>query len=622
MIEKLCTKSVSDDVKFRLLKDMARERNLQLSPLDIGAGLELQQYNSSSGVHEPGSEEQPSNVDIQSASSCIVVAPLQALDDEEFRENTISYSSTDRFDVPSCQSYGCSDNTNNYVGAITVVEPAPDTIDPPSSHLAEKSIVAVGKRSNLDPLPCGMHPHRSSGLSNFQISSSRRPYTSLVLHEVEKVTRLASNSPSQGSVDVEDLQPCIEEYCKGEDQRLFKFKLSIPHLRIKRGNRESLLDSYQASLSNARGYPMKNFGKGSSRAKKRKKLPKKWLRKGYASLQNEVYHSSMSSISSMDLEFAVYYGKAEDSSPNENLSHRPDHQRKHRQKLLPQTSQSFPFNCSTDKLFFTRKFHYSEDSDIELHSQQTRGEKLRHKYKHNQMRICGTDDFNADISTHCCLESPCYLCFGSDNYDWGCSLAQQTSQNTMLVELPCCNFQQGQCEDQCYFHSVLHEDPALTARSWWCETGNATTKNMEDKKLSRGSSPRETRPRNSGVDNLFLPPKVAADEVDISDCPISSTTSSGSCSTAVVPGAKANAESSSLNCMALVPSHPKYTSSGKVMVTDSCKLEQLKHSHSISTSLSQHIHPKLPDYDDIVSKFMALKIEHLQSSSAEISNCF
>ncbi|PIA30667.1 hypothetical protein AQUCO_05400044v1 [Aquilegia coerulea] len=42
MIEKICTKSVSDDVKFRLLKEIARESNLQLSPLDIDATLLLQ----------------------------------------------------------------------------------------------------------------------------------------------------------------------------------------------------------------------------------------------------------------------------------------------------------------------------------------------------------------------------------------------------------------------------------------------------------------------------------------------------------------------------------------------------------------------------------------------------
>ncbi|KAF5207020.1 hypothetical protein FRX31_003393, partial [Thalictrum thalictroides] len=42
MIEKISIKTVSDDVKFRLLKEIARESNLQLSPPDIGGTLLLQ----------------------------------------------------------------------------------------------------------------------------------------------------------------------------------------------------------------------------------------------------------------------------------------------------------------------------------------------------------------------------------------------------------------------------------------------------------------------------------------------------------------------------------------------------------------------------------------------------
>ncbi|KAL5730198.1 hypothetical protein ACHQM5_003050 [Ranunculus cassubicifolius] len=83
------------------------------------------------------------------------------------------------------------------------------------------------------------------------------------------------------------------------------------------------------------------------------------------------------------------------------------------------------------------------------------------------------------------------------------------------------------------------------------------------------------------------------DEVnDVSEGAVSIASSASS--TAIVPWTESNLESSSLNCLALVPSN--------------------------SSSWCSHTHPKLPDYDELVTKFMALKIEHMQKCSSEVSN--
>ncbi|KAK9152684.1 hypothetical protein Sjap_000164 [Stephania japonica] len=91
------------------------------------------------------------------------------------------------------------------------------------------------------------------------------------------------------------------------------------------------------------------------------------------------------------------------------------------------------------------------------------------------------------------------------------------------------------------------------------------------------------------------------EELELSDYKAPSASSCGSCSRAVSPW-----PNSVILPPGLLNKRSPFTLHPLQRRSQSCRSSSTTSSHS-------HVHPKLPDYDDLVSQFRALKSEHLQS---------
>ncbi|KAF6163135.1 hypothetical protein GIB67_024999 [Kingdonia uniflora] len=304
MIEKLCVKSIPDDVKFRLEKEIARDDCLQLGPPEIDSMLALQ--------HD------------QVYDASLEKYDFQWKENVKERDIQLDYYDTE--------------------GAQMQLSSGIDIVEPINSNL----VVKLPKYDQLSPLyELKNISQRDSDKSNSRSCCSSRGSSISVQHKVERLTSTASESSNQFSKrtivyldDIEEFQPNIKEDVGDKDQRLFMFKSTIPPQRNNSAG-TGLLGYYEDSFKDDLMAVSESFdGKTSSRgSSNRRKLATKRLKRRYLSTENQKQCSQTLLTSSMlDTECALYYGRQGVSSPDGSvLSCESRRRKKHQRKVSAET---------------------------------------------------------------------------------------------------------------------------------------------------------------------------------------------------------------------------------------------------------------------------------------------
>lgn len=305
---------------------------------------------------------------------------------------------------------------------------------------------------------------------------------------------------------------------------------------------------------------------------------------------------SMSVVSSVkDVEYAIYYDESCGDSEVSflNLKHKISqdhhhhrsilnladglHMNKHQKEILPSNGRKHPF----PKSYYVQKT--SEVSSCTSHG--------------CKRRSCNNCSLKCDKVHDCCLEHPCYFLASDNKIDWE-SLPPKMSCVTTLKGSPSSILLQEQTNPY-YPHNHGSNRIETTNRQATC-TGGATT-----------------------VDAMSTRPCVDLNCEINSSCSIhSQSLRSQKNEVALKKASNCYGESNSSSSISF-SSENMHPSSGSwtKMRPPYLRVTANRTPRSASFLFQQpnrHVHPKLPDYDEIAAKFTALKKEHSQRNRSLI----
>ncbi|RZC47506.1 hypothetical protein C5167_040451 [Papaver somniferum] len=283
LIQKLSAKSISDDAKFRLMKEIARENCVETDPSLTDIQYQQQQndveefYSAIGDFHWDVKDP-----DLKTESSpCIEL--LQDVKQLDTREDT-------KFDA------FLSDSRELVIASKVDNIPAKlDTMDEPE---------VVFQDSQRNSRTCSI---------TSEVSNSTGP------HKIEAITGVTTTSEdsfqmSERSIvylddDVEEFEPTTPVDGNVTDQRVFIFKSVCVPLGKESTEQDKITgDSKRSTLSDDRIEKLvSSDGKTSSRcsSSRRRKSSRRRLKRRYLSMENQSPTSVCSSI--MDTEYAFYY---------------------------------------------------------------------------------------------------------------------------------------------------------------------------------------------------------------------------------------------------------------------------------------------------------------------------
>lgn len=194
--------------------------------------------------------------------------------------------------------------------------------------------------------------------------------------------------------------------------------------------------------------------------------------------------------------------------------------------------------------------------------------------------------------SHCSLERPCYICAGDDNIDYEApSIRQKTTMSTAVKE----------------FRTHIYEKKNICA-------SNCKDQSFWNVELNKGMKwSEEPRRRSYGVGammyDVFTYPdhqlnmqnknlNGKADEFGSIESPLSSPC----CPKVNGSWTRKETVPPYLRTVTMPPERPKKNHKDDIQRSSSCVFRN-----------PNHVHPKLPDYDDIAARFVALKKENMQN---------
>ncbi|KAJ4981213.1 hypothetical protein NE237_032050 [Protea cynaroides] len=626
IIEKLTIKSVPDDVKLGLLDEITREYSIQRETIRILDRFELQNqqvYNLPEG--NKGPQFQIDERDTQLIYHSTEGADIKA-SNYEYTQGKAPSSS---FPVcRNCQSHNlnltCTSST-----AIIVAQPRIDTLDPFLSIPIHKNAVRAEKQGELNP-SCKprMIPKVNSsqriqrGCSSICISNPSQQ------HEMERTTTAPENSlqfPEMSVVyldDIEEVNPTIQDGL-GKNQRVFMFKsINMPTRENLGTGIACLSDLYGYSRTEEQTEPCEPWdGKAQSRiSRMRTRSSQKILNRRSLFWGTQVPCSSKSpSLSKNDVESALYYGDHCDYSPNENSPrHKTKHPKRHQRKITEESWNS-KFKSHKKKLQLPRQDDDTWEVPKELFGEEEEKHSISSKYSWRSFSGCRID---CDMGFNCSLKHPCYF-FTSDGKDAVENMCLKQYRGIQAgVGFPSHNFQQGFSTNEEAYKGTT----AMNHRSYGhtpdykAIKGNIQVQDMGWDTFPQrdcqymASSYAVTDSKNQ-MSNMRSMKEERVEQEVISDFQSICASSHGSCSYVASPLTQRFRQPPYLRAQTMPPERPKNTATDKISRSASCEFKQTNHSNGTSSSSSSsHVHPKLPDYDDLAAKFMALKKERLQST--------
>lgn len=308
MIENLCVKSIHDDLKLSLLKEIARDNGIRLNYPETYSEFELQD-NEKSRLSIVNSDYKW--IEYNSAKDAHFMCDGVAKSNNSIPE----YKKA----VESRQS--CFEIKKDAVGAVDIVDPRSHQMRKTSVN--KETFEELGSLHEAELIESRSRRQISSGGGSLSMVSG-----ALVPQNMEKVNGTGSDSPSRFSErsivyldDVEELMPSRKDV-EDKDQRLFIFRSNTPL-----GQQEQT--ALTIRLSGIQQDDKETFepsdGKSSSRSSStRRKSLRKGLKRRYVIVKN---------LSMKDAECALYYGKSDYSSSDDGLSIKSYNQRMHQRKM-------------------------------------------------------------------------------------------------------------------------------------------------------------------------------------------------------------------------------------------------------------------------------------------------
>ncbi|XP_010245319.1 PREDICTED: uncharacterized protein LOC104588894 [Nelumbo nucifera] len=558
--EKLCMKSIPDDVKHKLIDEIAIDYSLQLRPVGILDRFELQEqqgYDCSMGNSGNQCEGQIFYKNIHISKE----VQMQASINEKIQVNARSN------------------------GTAVVTEPSLDKVDPHCCTHFLKNVSKLDSNEHLNPLD---KPEINVGsYSSAQLSMPSQQ------HKVDRVTIETTSEnlcrSHDGSIvyigGVEEFKSTTQGR-KYKDQRLLRFK-SIKAPRC--DNCGAVTSSLSALHGDgfvgehtqiSESWNGQTISRNSS--KRRKSTRKKLKRRSF--YQSQIYDLSVPvTLRMKDTECELYYGGECGLPPNGDPRHRTAHRRKHQKKISTEKNQSSSFKIE-EKKFSPHQPINARKIPNELFFEKG-GKYFPHKYNYDQRKSYNSCSVNDDMVIDCSLEHTCYFLACDNKDDWASPCWKQGRGIIRLEGFPC-EESIDSCHHFCFQNRAFQND--ITVSETQC------------------------------LDNQSKKKEWREEDDELSDCHGSLTTSQGSSSTC--SWTKTVARPQYMRNMTMPPERPKPLTTGNILRSSSCHLQQANRSRSSSSSnSSSHVHPKLPDYDDLATKFMALKKEHMQTKHAKLA---
>ncbi|KAI3876382.1 hypothetical protein MKW98_021234 [Papaver atlanticum] len=306
LIQKLSAKSISDDAKFRLMKEIARENCVETDPLLTDIKYQQQQndveefYSAIGDFHWDVKDP-----DLKTESPCIGL--FEDVKQVETQEDT-------KFDA------FLSDSEELVI--VTKVDRTKfEALPSDSRELVIASKVEVpGKLDSLDDEPEVVFQDRStSQRSSGTCSTPSNVSNSTAPHKIEAITGVTTSEDSFQMSDrnivyldddVEEFKPSTPVNGNFNEQRVFIFKSVCVPLGKESTEQDKIIgDSKRSTLSDDRTEKLvSSDGKTSSRcsSRRRRKSSRRRLKRRYLSMENQMSPTSVCS-SIMDIEYAFYY---------------------------------------------------------------------------------------------------------------------------------------------------------------------------------------------------------------------------------------------------------------------------------------------------------------------------
>ncbi|KAK9150054.1 hypothetical protein Syun_008363 [Stephania yunnanensis] len=496
LIENLSVESVSDNIKFKLLKEIARDNHLELRPPRI------------------------EKLELQCQESC---NPRCKTTDLRVQRKLLSELRMKQTIMKSERKH------KSLTIQDMILQASPDIVASSSGETITKRVVGEEKHEQCRTLvTAGSKPATPS---HNNLESSRRLLT--LSPQISEKSVLGVNG-------IEEFQPSTNGSSGDNDQRLFTFKFDSPEPRRKGEcgghHRKGSSGSYSRrhfedymefcySLHNKTA-TMREF-----RSRKRSRRKRK---RRYVYMDGLLYDMTMSPANSIrrlcDAECELYYAETGDSSTEAPFSSKAPTKR----------------SCHGKKRNRNKTTHLSRELS---YLQRTVSEGVRY------------DQCKHESDVQCSLDHPCYFpIVGESN----CDLASSSPKTREKLKM----------RDHTRKDFASPPNPPNDLRAYYIPVLIFHDKRQYD--------------------------QSEVEELEVSDYKATYASSCGSCSRAVSPWQNSlTLPPGLLNKRSPFSFHPLERRS------QSCR--------SSSTSSHSHVHPKLPDYDDLVSQFRALKSEHLQT---------
>ncbi|XVE66214.1 hypothetical protein DITRI_Ditri08aG0062500 [Diplodiscus trichospermus] len=541
--EKLSIKAVSDDVKYRLIDEIARDYCLQPETLALEYIPEMQQQEKEIGGHQEFDWKNSKT----ERSSLMQTSDAIEMEGKSLGIDPLAISTINL--ISQCHSYPYPDSDSICTSLSSSQQPSIERMetDSPVQKKAEK----VGSMTQMDS-PFQLTADASGGGQSLSISSICR---TTLKHKDERIKAPSSSESlpqfSEEVVvyldDIEELQSSMTKGGDYQDQRLFKFKSTV---LPKRGALEDGNDGYDESYMD---YEVQDE-KPSSRnfSKRRNAVGKRSRRRSF----------SLESSSMKDTDHEIYYEKPGKSSPIHK--HKSHHYRKLQKKTT--VTESKESTCALKRM--KQRCCVALGGNIQPNN-----------FKYDTRKPCCNSCLNNEVNT-CSLESPCYIC-----------ICNQKRRIGYSGQFPILDAEENLDDKFCPFQYSSYEDEAGCI-----EMDETATLNQNVKRRSY---------ENGGtVNKVFTLPKMQK-EKSIGKVKGSDSSSSHVSSNSLLPSvASSNTRKETVapysRAMTMPQERPREIHKYSIL-----------RSNSLSFQNPNHVHPKLPEYDDIAAKFMALKKHHL-----------
>ncbi|XVE92781.1 hypothetical protein REPUB_Repub01dG0129400 [Reevesia pubescens] len=556
--EKLSLKSVSDDLKYRLIDEIARDYCVQPEVLALEYIPETQQQ-----VKEISGDQEPDrNSSKTEGSPQMQTSDANEIEGKSIQLDPLKMSAS--LLIRRSQSYSYLNSDAICTSLSSSQRPSPDKME-------IESAVQI-KTEKIGNIFQTHSPFQLTGDTpgDGQSQNSCRICTTTLKHKDERIKAPSSSESlpqfSEEVVvyldDIEELQSSMtKEDC--QDQRLFKFKLPIlPKTGV-------VVDGYDDYNESYMDHEVQDE-KSSSRTFRRSRdsIGKRSRRRSF----------SLESSSMKDTDHELYYEKPGKSSPNHK--HNNSH---HYKKLQKKT----PIAESKESTFLLKRL--KQPCCIVLG-----GNAQSNNFKYNPTRSCCNCRFNIEVNT-CSLEYPYCGCNDNDREEQFQAKNQKTWPRNS-GQFPIFDAEENLdgkfCYCQCCSNGASNEETRYTK--------------MEETSLTLNGR-RKSYDNGSSVDEVLTLPKMEKEKT-IGEMKGSSDSVGSHVSCHSFPSVAAS--SSKTRKERVPPNYLRAMTMPQERPREICRYSIVR-SNSLSLQNPNHVHPKLPEYDDIAAKFMALKKENL-----------